>query len=153
MMSFTVPFSAAYTAENALGRPDTTEQKMMSDMPLPMPRLVMSSPIHINSAEPAVKVVTIRMTRCGAEVGHQVEVGLTAGEPTATVVEEEDEAGRLEDRDADRDVAGPLRDLLLADRALLLPFLQLRDHHGQDLHDDRAGDVRHDPEREEAEAA
>ena len=41
---------------------------MISDMPLPMPRLVMSSPIHIRSAVPAVSEVTMRITRWGLQV-------------------------------------------------------------------------------------
>ena len=45
--------------------PDTTEQKMISDMPLPMPRLVMSSPIHIRRAVPAVREVTMSRTLVG----------------------------------------------------------------------------------------
>ena len=33
--------------------------KMSSDMPLPMPRWVMSSPIHMISAVPAMSVMTM----------------------------------------------------------------------------------------------
>ena len=36
----------------------TTEAKISSDMPLPMPRWVMISPIHISSAVPVVRVST-----------------------------------------------------------------------------------------------
>ena len=36
--------------------------KMMSDMPLPMPRCVMSSPIHMMNAVPATSVNTTRMS-------------------------------------------------------------------------------------------
>ena len=43
-------------------------------MPLPMPRWVMSSPIHISSAVPAVRVSTTSSTRGSGEVGQQVEV-------------------------------------------------------------------------------
>ena len=39
-------------------------------------------------------------------------------ESAATVVEEEHETGRLQHRDADRQVAGPLSDLALPDGAL-----------------------------------
>ena len=83
----------------------------------------------------------------------QVESGgvLHTAEPAAAVVEQVRQAERLHERDGDREVAGPLRDLALPDRALLLPLLELRDHHGEDLHDDRARDVRHDPEREDGE--
>ena len=35
--------------------------KMMSDMPLPMPRWVISSPIHMMKAVPATKVNTMMM--------------------------------------------------------------------------------------------
>ncbi len=33
---------------------------MSSEMPLPMPRWVMSSPIHIKSTQPAVRQIAIR---------------------------------------------------------------------------------------------
>ena len=42
------------------GMPDTTEAKMIIDMPLPMPRWLISSPIHISSAVPATRVGMIR---------------------------------------------------------------------------------------------
>ncbi len=41
----------------------TTEVKIRIDMPLPMPRWVMSSPIHMMRAVPAVRVRTISSTR------------------------------------------------------------------------------------------
>ena len=41
------------------GRRETTDAKIRIDMPLPMPRWVMSSPIHMTSAVPAVSVRTI----------------------------------------------------------------------------------------------
>ena len=46
----------------ALGTRDTMLTKMMSDMPLPMPRCVMSSPIHMMNAVPATSVNTTRMS-------------------------------------------------------------------------------------------
>ena len=45
------------------GMVDTTEAKISSDMPLPMPRCVMSSPIHISNAVPATSVTTTRLMR------------------------------------------------------------------------------------------
>ena len=45
------------------GRPAMMFAKMMSDMPLPMPRCVMSSPIHMMSIEPAVSVPTTMMSK------------------------------------------------------------------------------------------
>jgi hypothetical protein len=41
----------------APGRPATMPAKMMKLMPLPMPRSVMSSPIHITSTVPAVRLM------------------------------------------------------------------------------------------------
>src|SRR6478609_1001914 len=106
---------------NWLGRPATTEAKINKDM------------AHV-------------------EGGHQVEAGgVAAPEPGATVVEQVGETGGLQDGDADGDVAGPLGDLPLADRPLVLPLLELRDHHAEDLHDDRRRDVRHDPEGQDGE--
>ena len=111
-------------------------------MPLPMPRWVMSSPIHISSAVPAVRVSTTSMMRGRLKFWSPPNrsmpvVLLHPAEAAAAVVEQEGEAGRLHERDGDREVAGPLGDLALADRALLLPLLELGDHHREDLHDDR----------------
>ena len=39
------------------------EAKISSEMPLPIPRLVISSPIHISSVVPAVSVITISTMR------------------------------------------------------------------------------------------
>ncbi len=48
-----------------VGRRETIEAKISNEMPLPMPRWVISSPIHINSTQPVVKQIAIRMM-CGA---------------------------------------------------------------------------------------
>ncbi len=60
-ISATLPFSAC-TREPWAGRVETTEVKINSDMPLPMPRWVMSSPIHISKAVPVVSVSTTTKT-------------------------------------------------------------------------------------------
>ena len=44
------------------GRPETIDAKIISEMPLPMPRWVISSPIHMSSTVPAVRQSTIRNT-------------------------------------------------------------------------------------------
>ena len=49
------PFHQALMPAGALVR---IEAKISSDMPLPMPRWVISSPIHISSVAPAVSVMT-----------------------------------------------------------------------------------------------
>ena len=48
-----------------LGRPDAIDAKIISEMPLPMPRWVISSPIHISSTQPAVRQMTTA-ARCRA---------------------------------------------------------------------------------------
>ena len=60
-----------------------------------------------------------------------------------------DDAGGLQDRQAQGQVAGVLRDLGLARLAFLLERLQARDHHDEQLQDDARGDVGHDPQRED----
>ena len=49
-------FGLARKAPSALGARLTMPAKMMKLMPLPMPRSVMSSPIHIRAMAPAVSV-------------------------------------------------------------------------------------------------
>ena len=68
--------SSALTWLPVPGSDDTTEAKMMSDMPLPMPRWVIVSPIHISSAVPAVSVDTMSSTRNTPKFGHEVDVAV-----------------------------------------------------------------------------
>ena len=42
------------------GRRETIEAKIISEMPLPMPRCVISSPIHMTITQPQVRTITIR---------------------------------------------------------------------------------------------
>ncbi len=44
------------------GSPATIEAKIISEMPLPMPRWVISSPSHMSSTVPVVSDMTIRNT-------------------------------------------------------------------------------------------
>ncbi len=46
-----------------IGAPTRIDAKISSEMPLPMPRFVISSPIHISSTVPTVRVRTIRVSR------------------------------------------------------------------------------------------
>jgi hypothetical protein len=59
------------------------------------------------------------------------------------------DAGRLQDRQSQREVARVLGDLRLARLAFLLQRLEPWDHHDEQLQDDAGGDVRHDPQRED----
>ena len=57
-------FGLARNAPIALGAWLTMPAKMMKLMPLPMPRSVMSSPIHISVIEPAVSVaIWVRVSK------------------------------------------------------------------------------------------
>ena len=67
-MSRVVPFSALSRAP-APGNELTTEAKISRDMPLPMPRWLISSPIHMSRACPAVSVSTTMITRNGVNSG------------------------------------------------------------------------------------
>ena len=127
-------------------RPATIEAKISSEMPLPMPRWVISSPIHISSVRP------------GGQRDHDHEElaeGERADDALARLVadraEQEHEADRLRGRQRHGQVARVLRDLLLADLALLLELLERRHRDRQQLQDDRGGDVGHDAEREDRE--
>ena len=58
------------------------------------------------------------------------------------------DGGGLHDAKNNRQVARVLRDLAAAEFAFFLQALQVREHHGHQLQDDRRGDVRHDAEGE-----
>ena len=123
------------------GMRDTMLMKMMIDMPLPRPRAVMSSPSHITNTAPATRLTMMSRAR------HQLRSG-----SAFWLLEQEDVADRLHRRETDGEPARVLGDLLLP----LLPSfgqsLELGDDHGEQLHDDRCRDVRHDAEREEGHA-
>ena len=144
-------------APNWNGRRDTTDVKIRIDMPLPMPRWVISSPSHITSAVPAVHVRMIRPALNAVKLWISIvpcrELRERLAEQAAlAALHHEHERGRLHQRERDREVTRPLRDLLLPGLALVLPLLELRDHDAEQLHDDRRRDVRHDPEREHGRA-
>jgi hypothetical protein len=52
-----------HQAWTPFGMPDAIDAKIISEIPLPMPRWVISSPSHIRSTQPAVSVMTITKTR------------------------------------------------------------------------------------------
>ena len=64
VIAMPIPKSAwRFTDEKiAAGTRDTMLTKMMSDMPLPIPRWVISSPIHMMKAVPATSVNTTMMS-------------------------------------------------------------------------------------------
>ena len=119
----------------------------MSEMPLPMPRCVISSPSHMSRVAPAVSEITDQ--HHVAEVERSVDDvrAAEAGGVDAEYIADR----RLSGREADGQVARVLRALLLADLALLGEPLESRHDHREELQDDRGGDVRHDPQREQRE--
>ena len=58
-----------YQAEMPFGSPETIDAKIISEMPLPMPRWVISSPSHISRTQPAVRQTTISTTLPSAKFG------------------------------------------------------------------------------------
>ena len=122
------------------GMVDTTLVKIRIDMPWPMPRWVISSPSHMTTAVPAVMVSTISSTRGTVKWGirSMLRPVPPPSRAAAAVVEDVGQAGRLQQGQGDGQVAGDLGQLLLADRPLVPPLLELGDHHHQQLDDDRA---------------
>ena len=114
-------------------------------MPLPTPRSVISSPSHMMTAVPAVMQITIVVMVKTEEFGIRL---CAAGDQVARPGQRDD-AGGLQDGQADGQVPGVLRDLRLAGLALLAQRLQARDDHREQLQDDAGRDVRHDAERED----
>ena len=82
-----------------------------------------------------------------AVVGNDRRV--TAGEDLTRGAGKRDEGGRLEDRQADRQVTRVLRELRLTGLALLLQPLEPRNHHDEQLDDDARRDVGHDAQRQD----
>jgi hypothetical protein len=80
-----------------------------------------------------------------ALVGDDVEAATLQ---QTTVGGQRNDAGGLQDGQRDRQVAGVLRHLGLAGLAFLAQFLESRDDHGEQLHDDAGGDVGHHANRE-----
>ena len=128
-----------------LARPPGTREMMLMkiriDMPLPMPRAVISSPIHMTTVAPAVRVKRMSANLTGVRLAAPWES------------EQEDVAHRLDGRQADREVPAVLGDDLLALLALFLELLELGDDHREELHDDRGRDVGHDAQGEHGDLA
>ena len=72
------------------GCAEAIEAKIISEIPLPIPRWVISSPSHISRVQPAVRQITIRKTLAKVSVADDAGAGLVA-----EGAEEEDVAERL----------------------------------------------------------
>ena len=130
----------------ALGRRETMMAKIISEMPLPMPRWVISSPIHITSTVPAVSDITIRKM-CWRSKMRDDRV-CSPCRASGTGRRSRSTGAKAE---ADGEVARVLRDPGLPDLALLRELLERRHDDLQQLQDDRGRDVGHDPQREDRE--
>ena len=137
-------FGPARKAPIALGAWLTMPAKMMKLMPLPMPRSVISSPIHIRAMEPAVSVaIWVSVSRLARS---KVPVR------TPLRVEQGQEAVGLEDGHRDGEVAGVLGDLVAPVLTLAAQRLERRHDALHQLHDDRCVDVGVHAERHDREA-
>ena len=119
--------------------------KMISDMPLPMPRSVICSPSHITKTLPVVivSIVVSRKPKPGVGDDRQAAVRVR-------LLLERVGVGRgLDQAQRDGAVAGVLGDLAPAQLAFLRQPLQVRPDDGQQLQDDRRADVGHDAQRED----
>ena len=106
---------------------------MRIDMPLPMPRSVMSSPIHMMRPVPAVMVMTMRRMAYQAELvmsaehsGVPVDDGKSAPD-RATVMR----GRRLQDAEPDGEVSGVLGKAGLARLPLFVQGVEVRDDHAK----------------------
>jgi hypothetical protein len=113
--------------------------KIITDMPLPTPRSVISSGTGCHGQDHG-------QDREDALVVDQVE---RAALEQLAVDGQGHEGCRVEDGQHKGEVPGVLRDLRGTRCAFLLKRLQPRDDHGEQLQDDAGGDVRHDPQRED----
>ncbi len=115
---------------------------MISEVPLPTPRAVICSPIHIRNMVPPTSVDD------AGEAEEQPGSITAAPKAAAHALEPDGDAVGLEHRDEHGEVAGVLVELLAARLAFLLQRLQRRDRRGHQLDDDAGADVGHDVQRE-----
>ena len=132
-------------ARSPCGSRATMPAMMISDTPLPMPRLVICSPIHIRNKVPPTRLIV-------AATRNSMPGSTTAADawlaPQAFEADRDEIALHRGQRDGQ--VAGVLVELLAPGLAFLLQLLPRPVERGAELHDDRRGDVRHHAERDRA---
>ena len=129
-----------------VGRLATMPDMMIRLVPLPMPRAVICSPIHIRNMVPPTSVMM-------QEKRKNQPGSITAGAEAAMhALEADGDAVGLEHGDQHGQIAGVLIELLAALLALLLQRLQRGDGGGHQLDDDAGADVGHDVQREDGHA-
>ncbi len=115
-----------------LGKSTTMPAKMMSEMPLPMPRSEICSPSHMTKTVPVVRVRMVRSLKPQPGIEDDRRPGRG---PQG--LEEDGDAEGLDEADDDRAVAGVLGDLLAAQLAFLGQPLEVGPDDRQQLEDDR----------------
>ena len=128
-----------------VGKRATMPAKMISEMPLPTPRLVICSPIHISSMVPPVSVITAPMRKN--------KPGWIDDMACRRMLKADGDAISLDHGQRHGEVAGVLVDDLAARLAFLLQRFQFGKHRRHQLDDDGGGDVGHDAEGEDRHAA
>ena len=107
----------------------TMPAKMMSEMPLPMPRSVICSPTHMMKAVPVVSVIIVMRRKPQPGVGDDVARRAAREVGVVQRLELHRDAEALEERQDDRAVARVLVDLPRALLALLAELVEgLEDH-------------------------
>ncbi len=116
--------------------------KMISEIPLPMPRAVICSPSHIRNMVPPTRVITVAMRKN------------QPGSVTMSIArfEADGDAVSLYGAQQHSSVTGVLVDDLAALLTLFLELLKRGHNRSHQLNDDRSGNVRHDAEREDRHA-
>jgi hypothetical protein len=125
----------------ALGRAATMPAKMISEMPLPMPRAVICSPSHIRNMVPPTSVMTV-------EIRKNQPGSVTMLLP----IPDRPKCRRPARCQQHRAVAGVLVDDLAALLAFFLQLLERGNDRRHQLNDDRGRNVGHDAEREDRHA-
>jgi hypothetical protein len=114
---------------------------MMSETPFPIPRLVICSPSH-GAADQRYHCGNAEQHARLHDCGHTL-AGTPAFQPDSNEV-------ALDRRQQHRAITGILVELLTAALPLLLDRRQGRRERGSELDDNRRGNVRHHPERDQA---
>ena len=129
----------------AFGSSATMPAMMISETPLPMPRLVICSPSHIRNMVPPTRLID------GGDAEQHARVDAPPSRPArAPAFEADGDEIALDRAEEDGAVARILVDLLAAALALFLERGERRRHRSRQLHDDRGGDVGHHAERDQA---
>ena len=116
--------------------------KIMSEMPLPMPRWVISSPSHMTMSR------ADRQRQDDEEEAERRRAAPCRERAVAAWKRKTKPMASIKSQ-GDGEVAGVLVDLLLPRRTLFHEGFQARADHGQELHDDGRGDVGHDAHGED----